>query len=561
MLAAGSARVVKNGVHGGEVALRSLGPGDWFGALAVLDHAPRQASVRASDEVVAWRLERQLFLALMHSHPEVRTSFEALAHRHATEDFLLLYSSFSKLPPDALDRLADALERIDVVGGRRSSCRRRPAGPMYVIEQGHFRAYRRSEGEERTSSTCARATSSASSRSIARSRRRRASRRSRTARLLRLRREDFERALGGLPGVPEPDRAARRAARLPSPREGAARLRRGDPPGRRRARARERGAGRAARGSRARPRRRSKERSPPSHARTEAAAAVPARLPARRDGLRRRLPRRWSAATSAERSRLADPRGRAHLDGRDEAGRDHAGRRGARARRARGARVEEPARRAAAAGGRPLGGQPLGRRSTRSTTTTCARRPGARARARSRATSSWSSWSGYAALVAYTERLRGRRPSAARASPGSGRSSARTGGSSRSPGCSRSSRPGCSSLLPILTQVVVDQVLPDGDIGLLWIVLAVIVGVLLAITGATLVQRYLLSADVGPLRHRRARLPHREAARPADELLQHAADRRHRAPAPGVRQVREFFVAERRPGAHRRSRRSSRPSR
>ncbi len=83
MLAEGSARVVKNGIHGGEVSLRSLGPGDWFGALAVLDHAPRQASVRASDEVVAWRLERQLFLALLHSHPEVRSSFEALAHRHA----------------------------------------------------------------------------------------------------------------------------------------------------------------------------------------------------------------------------------------------------------------------------------------------------------------------------------------------------------------------------------------------------------------------------------------------------------------------------------------------
>src|SRR5262249_43514953 len=109
MLAEGSARVVKNGVHGGEGALRSLDPGDWFGALAVLDHAPRQASVRASDEVVAWRLERHLFLALLHSHPEIRSSFETLARRHATEDFLLLYSSFATLPPEALDALADAL--------------------------------------------------------------------------------------------------------------------------------------------------------------------------------------------------------------------------------------------------------------------------------------------------------------------------------------------------------------------------------------------------------------------------------------------------------------------
>ena len=170
MLAEGSARVVKNGVHGGEVALRSLGPGDWFGALAVLEHAPRHASVRASDEVVAWRLERQLFLALLHSHPEVRSSFEALARRHATEDFLLLYSSFAKLPADALDRLADALERVDVSAGDVVLSEGDPPGPMYVIEQGHFRAYRRSEGEGERGPRVPphAATSSASSRSIAR---------------------------------------------------------------------------------------------------------------------------------------------------------------------------------------------------------------------------------------------------------------------------------------------------------------------------------------------------------------------------------------------------------
>jgi ATP-binding cassette subfamily B protein len=148
MLATGSARVVKNGVHGDEVALRSLGPGDWFGALAVLDHAPRHASVRASDEVVAWRLERQLFLALLHSHPEIRSSFEALAHRRATEDFLLLYSSFATLPPDALERLADALERVEVSAGDVVLSEGGPPGPMYVIEHGHFRAFHRSRGGE-----------------------------------------------------------------------------------------------------------------------------------------------------------------------------------------------------------------------------------------------------------------------------------------------------------------------------------------------------------------------------------------------------------------------------
>ncbi len=109
MLAEGSARVVKDGVHGGEVALRSLGAGDWFGELAVLDHAPRQASVRASDEVVAWRLERQLFLALLHSHPEIRASFEALARR----------ARLGGLPAPLLE-LLEAAERRRSRSARRS---------------------------------------------------------------------------------------------------------------------------------------------------------------------------------------------------------------------------------------------------------------------------------------------------------------------------------------------------------------------------------------------------------------------------------------------------------
>ena len=307
MLAAGSARVVRNGVHGGEVPLRSLGPGDWFGALAVLDHAPRQASVRASDEVVAWRLERQLFLALLHSHPEIRSSFEALARRHATEDFLLLYSSFAKLPPDALDRLADALERVDVSAGDVVLSEGDPPGPMYVIEHGHFRAYRRSEGADQDLEYL-RTGDFFGELALHRSEPQAASVAAVSdGRLLGLRREDFDELSADYPEFREPDRGSRRPPRLPSPREGAARLRPGDPAGRRRARARERGAGRAAPGSDRRGRRVRRDRARGGCARAEAAAAVPAPLPARRGGLRRRVPRDGLPLLRQERRALADP--------------------------------------------------------------------------------------------------------------------------------------------------------------------------------------------------------------------------------------------------------------
>jgi ATP-binding cassette subfamily B protein len=52
---------------------------------------------------------------------------------------------------------------------------------------------------------------------------------------------------------------------------------------------------------------------------------------------------------------------------------------------------------------------------------------------------------------------------------------------------------GLQLALPILTQVVVDDVLPDEDLNLLYVVLVAIAAVTLAMTAATLIERYLLS--------------------------------------------------------------------
>src|SRR5207237_7090408 len=49
-------------------------------------------------------------------------------------------------------------------------------------------------------------------------------------------------------------------------------------------------------------------------------------------------------------------------------------------------------------------------------------------------------------------------------------------------------------VLPIMTQVVGARVLPPPDLNLVYVVLAAIAGVTIAMTGATLVQRYLLSS-------------------------------------------------------------------
>ena len=59
-----------------------LGPGDFFGELALLDAAPRNASVEADEPVLAMRLGRAAFTKVLESEPKVAIAMlRALAAR------------------------------------------------------------------------------------------------------------------------------------------------------------------------------------------------------------------------------------------------------------------------------------------------------------------------------------------------------------------------------------------------------------------------------------------------------------------------------------------------
>lgn len=59
-----------------------LGPGDFFGELALLDAAPRNATVEADSEVLAVRLGRAAFTKVLESEPKVAIAMlRALAAR------------------------------------------------------------------------------------------------------------------------------------------------------------------------------------------------------------------------------------------------------------------------------------------------------------------------------------------------------------------------------------------------------------------------------------------------------------------------------------------------
>jgi CRP/FNR family cyclic AMP-dependent transcriptional regulator len=67
-------------VHGNEV--RTLGPGDAFGEMALVDKSARSATVRADTEVHGYQLPVWSFRPIVESHPEMAWALlEALAQR------------------------------------------------------------------------------------------------------------------------------------------------------------------------------------------------------------------------------------------------------------------------------------------------------------------------------------------------------------------------------------------------------------------------------------------------------------------------------------------------
>ncbi|WP_299443214.1 cyclic nucleotide-binding domain-containing protein [uncultured Phycicoccus sp.] len=77
VIASGTVEVVMD-----RVPVRRLGPGDWFGELALLRDTPRTATVIALDDVVLWSIEREHFLAVVAGVPRAVEAGEDYAQGH-----------------------------------------------------------------------------------------------------------------------------------------------------------------------------------------------------------------------------------------------------------------------------------------------------------------------------------------------------------------------------------------------------------------------------------------------------------------------------------------------
>jgi HlyB family type I secretion system ABC transporter len=149
VLVSGRARVVKTGRGGEEISLNVLRPGDSFGEMALLDSTTRAATVRASSDVQVFRLDKSLFNALVESNPDIHKYLDLHIRHRSLHNFFRLYSPFAQLPADALSGLLEELEVVTAEKGERVIRQGDDPGPLYVVEEGRLRVYTEENGRAR----------------------------------------------------------------------------------------------------------------------------------------------------------------------------------------------------------------------------------------------------------------------------------------------------------------------------------------------------------------------------------------------------------------------------
>jgi ATP-binding cassette subfamily B protein len=149
VLVSGRARVVRTTEAGREIPLAILRPGDSFGESGLLSDAPRNATVRASSDVELLRLDGALFKALVASHPSLRTALEVDLRRYEVNRFLRQYGAFASLPEPVLRRLLDAFESHAVEPGVRVVVQGEEPDALYVVAEGRLQMRHSADGTTR----------------------------------------------------------------------------------------------------------------------------------------------------------------------------------------------------------------------------------------------------------------------------------------------------------------------------------------------------------------------------------------------------------------------------
>ncbi len=149
VLTRGRARALKIKPDGVEIPLGVLKPGDCFGEAALAEGGTRNATVRCSTAVDVLWIDRDDFLQLVRRLPDLKQYIETTGRNRALQSFLYQFSNFGRLPTPVLRGMIDKLTPVTFEKGNLIIREGDTAGPLYVIEKGRARAFAGLNGRER----------------------------------------------------------------------------------------------------------------------------------------------------------------------------------------------------------------------------------------------------------------------------------------------------------------------------------------------------------------------------------------------------------------------------
>jgi putative peptide zinc metalloprotease protein len=144
LIVRGAAEVVRADQGRDPALVATLGPGDYFGELALLNQAPRAATVRALTSLDVYELTAQAFKQLVSPTWQLR---ERMGQAVQLRLNLAAMPLFSGLGPAERDLLMSRVREDEVEAGQEIIHQREAGDRFYIVREGQVRVLRE-EGEE-----------------------------------------------------------------------------------------------------------------------------------------------------------------------------------------------------------------------------------------------------------------------------------------------------------------------------------------------------------------------------------------------------------------------------
>ena len=148
LIFSGRVRVVHQGRDGKSVTLGTLKKGDLFGEYAILADDVRSATVRAADDVVLFRLDRQDFQSLLSENESLRDYFDRYMRERSIVNFLKLTTFLGTLPSKQIITLLDELKESSYKAGETIESENEIGQDLFIVKNGEVKVTANRNGRE-----------------------------------------------------------------------------------------------------------------------------------------------------------------------------------------------------------------------------------------------------------------------------------------------------------------------------------------------------------------------------------------------------------------------------